>query len=290
MLRPEHSEPSLGERATYVPGLESRTEVVRPNVAASVTPRVSIVLATLNERDALPSLLRCIDDLHLPSHEIIVVDDGSTDGTREYVREVSASNPSIQLIAHDGRRTLGPAQSEGVRGTRGEYVVVMDSDMQHPPDVIPRLISELDAGASLAVASRYCDGGSAGRRPRLRSVISRSAEVIAKALLPEARVVRDPLSGFFAVRRTFVNCKELPAKGYKLLLPLLVSLRGGRIVEIPYLFRDRRVGNSKITSSIRFVPIFLSEILIARRYHTRLARAAHREAGWTDLSAGSDGL
>ena len=258
--------------------------------STSAVPRISIVLATLNERDALPPLLRSIRDLHLPPYELVVVDDGSTDGTREYVREASAADPSIRLIAHEGRRTLGPAQSEGLRGTRGEFIVVMDSDMQHPPEVVPRLIAELEAGATLVVASRYCNGGSAGRRPRLRSVISRTAEVIAKLLLPEARVVRDPLSGFFAVRQAAVVRGELPAKGYKLLLSLLVTLRGSRIVEVPYLFQDRRVGNSKITSSVRFVPIFLSEILIARRYHARLARAARRDAGWTDLSAGSDGL
>lgn len=233
---------------------------------------LSFVLATINEIDALPTLLAELNQLELPPFEVVVVDDGSTDGTREFVSRASAMNPRIRLVAHDGRRTLGPAQSEGVRETTGDYVIIMDSDLQHPTEVLPRLIAELDAGADLVIASRYCNGGSAGRRPAVRSIISRSAELIAKAVLPEARGIRDPLSGYFAFRRASLRPGELPTMGYKLLLQLLVMFRGARIVEVPYEFRHRTAGSSKITSNVRFVPLFVSETLVARRYRSRLAR------------------
>ena len=231
-------------------------------------PLTSVVLATINEREALPALIESIDQLGIGPHELLVVDDGSTDGTREYVQGTSVTRPHVRLVTHEGRRTLSPAQAEGVEKAVGEYVVVMDADLQHPTDAIPQLLRELERGADLVVASRYASGGSAGPRPVIRSVISRGAEMLAKAILPEARALRDPLSGFFAFRRSALPTVSLPEHGYKLLLPLLVLFHTKRVVEVPYIFRTRTTGMSKITSSIRFIPIFLSEILIARRFRS----------------------
>jgi len=260
--------------------------IPRDEAAARPLP-LSIVLATLNEIEALPTLLEELNGLHLPSFEVIVVDDGSTDGTREFVNRAALANPRIRLLSHDGRRTLGPAQSEGIRDTSGEYVIIMDSDLQHPTELLPRLIEELDSGADLVIASRYCDGGSAGERPVIRSVISRGAELIAKALLPEARNVRDPLSGYFAFRRASLRPEELPGKGYKLLLQLLVMFQGARVVEVPYQFRHRMAGASKITSSMRFVPLFISESLVTRRYRSRVLRAYRYRADERESAASS---
>jgi dolichol-phosphate mannosyltransferase len=227
-------------------------------------PELTIVLATLNERTALPRLIEEIRRLCLASYEVVVVDDGSTDGTREFIADASKQDPRIRVVLHSGRRTLGPAIYEGVHSSQGEYVLVMDSDRQHPAQAIPRIISKLEEGATLVVASRYSYGGSVGDRSPVRAVISRTAEVLTKALLPESRRVSDPLSGFFGFRRVAFDNLGAPPRGYK---PLLAFLRraSGIVVEVPYVFGPRRGGESKIVASIRFIPNFLSEILNARR-------------------------
>jgi dolichol-phosphate mannosyltransferase len=228
-------------------------------------PIVSIVLATLNERFGLPSLVDGLRSLPLPTYEILVVDDGSTDGTRELIAETARQDGRVRGLFHDGRRTLRQAQLEGVESAMGDYVVLMDADLQHPAAEVMRIVQELDAGADLVVASRYAPGGTAGRRPPIRAVVSRAAEVLAKACLPEARRVGDPLSGFFGFRREKFEPPKVRKGGYKLLLSLLVACKGHRIVELPYAFRERTDGESKILGSVRFVPIFLSELLSARR-------------------------
>jgi len=149
---------------------------------------------------------------------------------------------------------------------------VMDADLQHPPELVKRFIEQLDAGAALVVASRYVPGGSPGRRPPLRAVISRSAEWTAKLLLPAARAVSDPVSGFFAFRRAAFVPLDPGYRGYKLLLFLLVMCRGQELREVPFAFEPRTEGASKVTSGLAFVRLFLIEVLLARRLARRLER------------------
>lgn len=226
---------------------------------------LSLVIGTLNERDSLPGLIQRITALPLPAFEVIVIDDGSTDGTREYITTLQRADARVRGIFHNGARTLTLAQEEGILQAHGRFISVMDADSQHPPESIPRLLRILEDGADLAIASRYVPGGTAGERPLTRAIISRSAETLTKAYLPEARAVRDPLSGFFCFRASrFLPLPKLP-RGYKLLLFLLAQSQGALIVEIPYAFARRNEGTSKITADLRFVPIFLSELLEARR-------------------------
>ena len=235
-------------------------------------PVLSIVLAILNERPSLPELFARIERAGLPPWEAIVVDDGSTDGSREYVLDRARSDRRVRVILHDGRQTTLRAQCLAIESARGRLVAVMDSDLQHPPELLAPMVRELDAGARLVIASRYVPGGTPGRRPPLRRVISRGAEVTARLLLAPARTVRDPVSGFFAFRRSIFVPLDRGERGYKLLLFLLVMARGCEVREVPLRFEPRTVGRSKVTSGLAFVRVFVTELLLARRLASQLAR------------------
>jgi dolichol-phosphate mannosyltransferase len=238
----------------------------------SVAPTLSIVLAVLNERPSLPELFARLRATDLPPWEAIVVDDGSTDGSREFVRSLADGDRRVRLIEHDGRQTTLAAQCSAVEAARGRYVAVMDADLQHPPELLRPLVRQLEQGAALAVASRYLPGGTPGPRPPLRAVISRGAEWTAKLFLAPARRLTDPVSGYFAFRRSaFV---PLPAgqRGYKLLLFLLVMTRRLEVREVAFRFEPRTEGASKVTSGLAFVRLFLVEVILARRLARTLAR------------------
>jgi dolichol-phosphate mannosyltransferase len=190
--------------------------------AAPSTVHTSIVLATLNERSNLPEVLDRIRRQDLPAIEILVVDDGSVDGTREYVLGLSLADPRVRLLPHDGKQTTLRAQCQGIEAARGERIVVMDADLQHPPELLPKLLGALDSGAALAIASRYAAGGSAGPRTVYRWTMSHGAEWLTRLLLPSARGVRDPVSGFFAFRREIWRPLNPQYRGYKLGIFLLV--------------------------------------------------------------------
>ncbi|MFZ0891349.1 MAG: glycosyltransferase [Thermoplasmata archaeon] len=236
------------------------------------TPRVSFILATLNERQNLPVVIDRIRQESLPPFEVVVIDDGSTDGTREYVTQLAASDPRFRPIFHDGKQTTLRAQCQAIGSATGEFVVVMDSDLQHPPSVVPQMIHELDHGAALVVASRYAPGGSPGRRSAGRILLSRGAEGAAKLLLRDARGLSDPVSGFFAFRRAIFQPVNPLYRGYKLLLFVLVMSHGHRVAEVPFQFVPRATGSSKVTQGFGFIPAFLVEVLLAKRLEATISR------------------
>lgn len=247
-----------------------------PDASAAERPdavRVSIVLAVLNERRNLPELFDRLRAAPLPAWEALVVDDGSTDGTREFVGELARTDPRLRLLLHDGKQTTVAAQAMGIAAARGPYVVIMDSDLQHPPEVIAALLGALEGGATIAVASRYVPGGTPGPRPPLRAVISRGAEALAKLILPAARRLSDPVSGFFAFRRTAFVPLEPGTRGYKLLLFVLATAGDAPIGEVPFRFEPRGSGASKVTSGSSFVRYYLTELILARRLGRKVARA-----------------
>jgi len=234
-------------------------------------PEVSIVLATLNERANLPVLVESIHSQTLPTHEIVVVDDGSTDGTRELLSLLSLRDSSVRPIFNDRPQTLTPAQCQGIAATRGEFVVIMDSDLQHPPRAIPDLVRKLEQGNDLVVATRYGVGASVGSRAYNRAIISRCAEILAKLLVPGARRTSDPISGFFAFRRDAYRPVNPKYRGYKLVLFLLSECRTKRVAEVSYHFCSRTNGSSKITRNWGFVKVFLIEAILARRDQNHVA-------------------
>src|SRR5262245_17986979 len=208
-------------------------------------PAVSIVVPTLNEVDNVDTLLSQIFALReqLPAFEVIVVDDASSDGTAAAVRAWTEREP-VRLLERRDARGLAGAVIAGARAARGDVVVVMDADLSHPVSAIPALVRPvLDGSAGLAIGSRRVPGGSTHGWPLRRRLASRFASALAWPISS----ARDPLSGFFATRRSELVALGDAPQGFKILLELLAH--GGsrlRCVEVPIAFVDRVRGSSKL--------------------------------------------
>lgn len=209
---------------------------------------LSVILPTYNERANVDRLVERIEHaLAGVPHELIFVDD-STDGTDLAIEEQARRRPHIALVHRDGCRGLASAAVEGIRRARGGVVCILDADLQHPPEVVPLLVEALEhTGADVAVASRAIPGGGYGAFSWPRRAASRVAALVAQALLSRARLVSDPMSGFFAVRREVVRDATLRPLGYKILLEILVRGRLTQVCEVPYQFRTRGAGESKLS-------------------------------------------
>jgi dolichol-phosphate mannosyltransferase len=223
--------------------------------------RLSVVVPTRNEvgnvarlREALRQSLSGID------HEVIVVDD-STDGvSRTVLRDLAATDSAMRIIERvTGQTGLATAVAQGISLARGAAICVMDGDLQHPPEVVPLLLRKVEAGADLAVASRYGPGGASdGLDGAGRRLVSRAATWAALGLFPEARRTSDPLSGFFCVRRDAIAGLEFRPVGYKILLELLVLCPELRVVDVPFVFGRRAEGTSK--AGIRLGALYLRHL------------------------------
>ena len=224
--------------------------------------RISVVVPTRNEAgnvDELQRQLACaLDGIE---HEIVVVDDSNDDVTRPVLRAAAARDPRWRVIERAPHEQTGLASAVvlGVEAARGMAVCVMDGDLQHPPQVVPSLLAAIEAGADLAVASRYMPGGSrAGLDGNMRNLVSRSCTWLAQAVFPEARRTSDPLSGFFCCRRTAIKGIELKPRGFKILLEVLVCAPGMRVADVPFVFASRLAGESK--ASTRQGVLFLGHL------------------------------
>lgn len=223
--------------------------------------RLSVVVPTRNEvgnvarlREALRHSLSGID------HEVIVVDD-STDGvSRAVLRGLAATDPVVRIIERGPEQTgLATAVAQGISLARGAAICVMDGDLQHPPEDVPLLLYAVEAGADLAVATRYGPGGASdGLEGIGRRGVSRGATWAALALFPESRRTSDPLSGFFCVRRRAIAGLEFRPVGYKILLELLVLCPELRVVDVPFVFSQRGEGRSK--AGIRLGALYLRHL------------------------------
>ena len=210
-------------------------------------PLLSVVVPTYNERDNVRALYEGLARaLAGYSFELIFVDDGSPDGTADVVREISSRDPRVRLIVRRGERGLGTAVLAGVRAARGQYVAKMDADLQHPPEAV-RLMLEaaLATGADVVVATRYARGGGVEGWPLRRYVVSRLAGLAIRLLLPAAGRVSDPTSGLFLIRRGSARL-ERATRGFEVLLDVLCQNPTARVVEVPYVFRARASGRSKL--------------------------------------------
>lgn len=212
--------------------------------------RVSVIVPTYNERKTVPVLLRRLAAaVGRPrwESEAVVVDDSSPDGTGKVAAEVGAELRDVLpvvVLTRPGKAGLASAVLEGVQRGRGDVVAVMDSDLSHPPEVVPALLAAIDGGADLAIGSRYVRGGGITRWSVSRRVLSWGATRLARVLL--GVTVRDPMSGLFACRRRLFDGVQFEGLGYKLLLEILTSGRAHRVAEIPYRFEERAGGESKL--------------------------------------------
>lgn len=220
------------------------------NVAASRTtklPELAIVIPTYREAANLPELTRRIYTAVTGagiSAEIVVVDDNSQDGTDKVCKELSADYP-LRLLTRFSERGLARAVIHGIRESRSAYVLVMDADLSHPPEDIPRFLQHLREGADFVVGSRYVDGGSTDATWGVfRWLNSQVATLLARGLTN----IKDPMAGFFAFpRRILDGAPPLMPLGYKIGLEILVKGNCHKVIEIPITFLDRTRGESKLT-------------------------------------------
>lgn len=230
-----------------------------PEQTPMLTPRLSLVVPTRNERANIEPLVAEIRAAlaGLP-WELVVVDD-STDGTDALVARLAAADPAIRLL-HRTENTGGLAGAvvAGFALARGDYVCVLDGDLQHPPARIPALLAEAErTGADIVIASRYRPGGSAGGLAGpLRRFYSWGLKELTRACFPRRLAgITDPLGGFFLVRRIVLEGVALRPVGYKILLEVLVRCPWRRVAEVPYRFRPRRAGSTKadLRQGLRFL-------------------------------------
>ncbi|MCS7109018.1 MAG: glycosyltransferase family 2 protein [Sulfolobales archaeon] len=207
---------------------------------------LSIIVPTYNEGENIEELIRRIGkSLNGVEYEVLVVDDNSPDGTADIAEKLSKEFP-IKVIRRAGKLGLASAVLEGFNKSVGDYVVVMDADLQHPPEVIPQMYEAVLEGCDVVVASRYVSGGSIVGWGLTRRIVSKTATMLAKLLIPKARNVKDPLSGFFMFKRDSLLGVSLNPKGFKILLELLVKGRYVNVCEVPYCFGLRVRGKSKL--------------------------------------------
>jgi len=211
-----------------------------------VADTVSIIIPTYNEKDNIaPLLARVAQALSGYNYEVIIVDDGSNDGTIEAAEALAGRYP-VRVLVRRNERGLATAVVHGLEHAAGQIIGVMDADLQHPPEVIPALIKAIRDGADMVVASRYIEGGGCPNWGLSRKIISRVALMISHLLLPSTRPVKDPLAGFFMFRRRNVDPAKLKPIGYKISLEVMLTGRFQNVVEVPYIFEDRSAGKSKL--------------------------------------------
>ncbi|MGX5184123.1 glycosyltransferase [Streptomyces avermitilis] len=236
-------------------------ELGDPVVRAAEVPEpgaVTIVVPTFNESANIRELLHQITEsvpARLPC-EVVFVDD-STDDTPDVIFQAAQDCPFPVTVLHreEPEGGLGGAVVEGIKAAGSDWIVVMDGDLQHPPSLVPELVGTGErANAGLVVASRYIKGGSrAGLAGGYRIAVSRGATWLTKSLFPRRlRGISDPMSGFFAIRRSAVTAEILQPLGYKILLELAVRSRPREVTEVPFVFQDRFAGESKSTAQEGF--------------------------------------
>lgn len=213
---------------------------------------LSVVIPTRNEAGNIialrDQLSRALAD---HSYEVIVVDDSTDAETRPLLRAVCAEDRRWNVIERpdDEQTGLGTAVAAGFAASRGDAVCVMDGDLQHPPEIVPRLLAKVQAGADLAVASRYMKGGSrAGLAGSSRIWVSRACTWLAHLMFPETQRTSDPLTGFFCCKRRHVAGLELRPMGFKILLELLVCTPRLNVADVPFVFAARNAGESKAST------------------------------------------
>lgn len=212
--------------------------------------RLAVVVPTFNERANVPRLVAMLDAALVGiAWEAIFVDDNSPDGTADAAREIARADPRVRVIQRIGRRGLSSACIEGMCATAAPVVAVIDGDLQHDETLLPKMLAALegDPALDLVVGSRFVSGGGTGDWDKDRVAKSAFATRLSRRVLKAD--VSDPMSGFFAIRAAVVRAvvPDLSAIGFKILLDIMTtSPRPLRFVELPYTFRTRTEGESKL--------------------------------------------
>ncbi len=220
--------------------------------ATNKTIHLSLVIPTYQERDNIQNIIKILsqllDELIPENYELLVVDDDSPDRTWEVAQSLMEEYPQLAVMRRLQEHGLSSAVIRGWQAARGSVLGVIDGDLQHPPEILAQLLTAIEQGADLAVASRHVEGGGVSSWSVVRRFLSRGAQVLGLILLPGVvSRVSDPMSGYFIVRRSAIAGSKLNPVGYKILLEVIGRGKISKITEVGYVFRERKQGESKVT-------------------------------------------
>jgi dolichol-phosphate mannosyltransferase len=207
---------------------------------------LTVIIPTFNEESNIERIISEVDLVFLQSTiqgEILIVDDNSPDHTIALVNTLKNSKANLNLLVRMADHGLSQSVADGFTYASSEIFIVIDADLSHPPALIPTMYNEVKAGHDIVIGSRYMKGGGIKEWPLKRRVISLGATFLGRILFP---TVSDPVSGFFAVRKTVVAEAPLKPRGYKILLEVLGKGSWEKSKEIPFEFVDREIGSSKL--------------------------------------------
>jgi dolichol-phosphate mannosyltransferase len=224
--------------------------------SSAMSDKLAVVVPTLNEAGNIQLLVERVQTAlsSLPlEYEIIVVDDGSTDGTDEIVRSLSEADPRVRLLVRKNQKGLAGAVLHGWRHSNANLLGVIDADLQHPPEVLPALVTAVLDGNDIAIGSRYINSKHVDGWNPFRLAVSRISTLVTLPFQRKKGVhVTDPMAGFFVVRRDAIDGIDLQPQGFKILLEILVRGRIRRAAEVPIQFGLRHAGKSKADVKVAF--------------------------------------
>ncbi|MCX6690447.1 MAG: glycosyltransferase family 2 protein [Methanoregula sp.] len=207
---------------------------------------VTVIIPTYKEEANIKKIISEVDAVfkqNAINGEILIVDDDSPDKTIEIVNELKKTKPNLNIVVRREEHGLSQSVADGFVHASSDIFVVMDADLSHPPVRIPTMVSELRAGYDVVIGSRYMEGGGIKKWPLKRRIISIGATFLGRLLFPD---ISDPVSGFFAVKKSVVANTSLKPRGYKILLEVLGKGSWENDKEIPFEFVDREIGSSKL--------------------------------------------
>jgi dolichol-phosphate mannosyltransferase len=234
--------------------------------------KLALIIPTLNEAENLPPLLRHVRAILAPvgiDYEVLVVDDNSCDGTEMIVSAIAREDEHVHLLVRKGERGLSGAVLYGWRNTDAAILGAMDADLQHPPELLLALMSAIDAGNDLAIGSRYTAGGRLGDWNPFRKLLSAAAVWVTWPIQRTGIRAKDPMSGYFLVRRECVEKIQFQPSGFKLLLEILVRGRIRSVAEVPFAFGQRYRGASKANFNVAWDYAKLLARLYSERFSSR---------------------
>ena len=207
--------------------------------------KVSFVIPTYNESKNISTLVEQLFAVAKKENidlELVIVDDNSPDKTGEIAEQLAKKYP-LKVVHRSGKLGLGTAVVAGFKAASGNILGVMDADLSHPPEVLPALVKPIiEGGYDLTIGSRYVKGGGVEVWPFHRKIISLGATYLAYPLTK----IKDPVSGLFCLKKEVIENVDLGAKGYKIGLEIFVKGKYKKYKEVPYIFRNRIFGESKI--------------------------------------------
>jgi dolichol-phosphate mannosyltransferase len=237
---------------------------------------LTVIIPTFKEEANIRNIITEVDAVFTRNNlkgEILVVDDNSPDATISIINDIKKTKPNLNIIVRLADHGLSQSVAEGFVQASSDILVVIDADLSHPPALIPTMYHEIMGGYDIVIGSRYMDGGGIKKWPLKRRVISLGATFLGRLLFPD---VSDPVSGFFAVRKSVVANAQLKPRGYKILLEVLGKGTWEKDKEIPFEFVDREIGSSKL--KLKTIVEYAQQVIDI----THFSFLHHESAAWRE--------